>query len=92
MTIPSILFALLIALLYGALYHVVRGGGFWRLIFDIVMSILGFVAGYFVGYWFGWSIFPLGFMDLGSASIGSLIFLVGGDWLSRIETRPESKV
>jgi len=92
MTLPSILFALLFALLYGALYHLLRGGGFWRLIFDLIMSTLGFAAGYFVGYWFGWLIFPLGNMDLGSASIGSLIFLVGGDWLSRIEARPESKV
>jgi len=92
MTLPSILFALIIALLYGALYHLLRGGGFWRLIFDLVMSTLGFAAGYFAGYWFGLQIYPLGSMDLGSASIGSLIFLVGGDWLSRIEARPESKV
>jgi hypothetical protein len=92
MTFPSILFALLIALLYGALYHVLRGGGVWRLIFDLILSILGFAAGYFVGFLTGWPIFPLGSMDLGSASIGSLIFLVGGDWLSRIEVKPESKV
>jgi hypothetical protein len=92
MTIPSILFALLIALLYGALYHLLRDGGFWRLIFYLGLSVLGFAAGYLAGYWFGWLIFPLGAMDLGSASIGSFIFLAGGDWLSRIEVRPESKV
>ena len=92
MTLPSILFALLIALLYGALYHLLRGGGFWRLIFYLGLSVFGFAAGYMVGYWFGWLIVPLGSMDLGSASIGSLIFLVGGDWLSRIEVKPESKV
>jgi hypothetical protein len=92
MTLPSILFALLIALFYGALYHLIRGGGFWRLLFDFGMSILGFAVGYFVGYWFGWLLIPLGSMDLGPASIGSLIFLVGGDWLSRIEVKPESKV
>ena len=92
MTLPSILFALLIALLYGALYPLFRGGGFWRLIFYFGLSVLGFAAGYLIGYWFGWLIVPLGQMDLGSASIGSLIFLVGGDWLSRIEGQPESKV
>jgi len=92
MTLPSLLFALLIALLYGALYHLLRDGGFWRLIFYLGLSVLGFAVGYLVGYWSGWLIIPLGSMDLGSASIGSLIFLVGGDWLSRIEVKPQSKV
>jgi len=92
MTLPSILFALLIALLYGALYHLFRDGGFWRLVFYLGLSTLGFTVGYIVGYWFGWLLIPLGTMDLGSASIGSLIFLVLGDWLSRIEAKPESKV
>jgi hypothetical protein len=92
MTLPSILFALLIALLYGALYHLFRGGGFWRLIFYLGLSVIGFALGYLVGYWSGWVLIPLGAIDLGATSIGSLIFLVGGDWLSRIEAKPESKV
>ena len=92
MTLPTLLFALLISLLYGALYHLLRDGGFWRLIFYLILSVLGFAAGYFVGYWFGLLLIPIGSMDLGSASLGSLIFLVGGDWLSRIEVNPESKV
>ncbi len=92
MTLPSILIALLIALLYGALYHLFRDGGFWRLVFYLGLSVLGSTVGYLAGYWFGWLFIPLGSMDLGSASLGSLIFLVGGDWLSRIETKPESKV
>ena len=92
MTIPSILFALFIALLYGALYHLFRGGGFWRLIFYLGLSMLGFALGYLTGYWLGLLLIPIGSMDLGSASIGSLIFLVGGDWLSCIEVKPESKV
>jgi hypothetical protein len=92
MTLPSLLFALIIALLYGALYHLFRDGGFWRLIFCLGLAVLGFAAGLLVAYWLGWLIFPLGTMDLGTASIGSLIFLVVGDWLSRIEARPQSKV
>ena len=92
MTLPAFLFALLIAFLYGALYHLIRGGGFWRLIFCLGLSALGFAVGYLVGYWFGLLLMPLGSIDLGSASIGSLIFLVGGDWLSRIESKPQSTV
>jgi hypothetical protein len=92
MTLPAFLIALLIAFLYGALYHVFRGGGLWRLIFYLGLSMLGFALGYLTGYWLGLLLIPIGSMDLGSASIGSLIFLVGGDWLSRIEVKPESKV
>ena len=62
------------------------------MLFDFGMSILGFAVGYLVSNWSGWLILPLGSMDLGSASIGSLIFLMVGDWLSRIEVKPESKV
>ena len=92
MTLPSLLFALLIALLYGALYHLFRGGGFGHLLFYIGLSILGFGGGHLFGLWLGWFVFPLGSLNLGPSSIGSFIFLIGGDWLSRIETQPESKV
>jgi len=92
MTLPILLFALLIALLYGAAYHLVRGGGFWRLLLYLGLSVLGFAAGHFVGLWRGWVFAPLGSLNLGVSSVGSVIILVIGDWLSRIETKNESKV
>ena len=92
MTVPSILFALLIAFLYGAVYHLIRGGGFWRLIYYLGLSALGFAVGHFVGLWRGWLIFPMGSLNVGLSSIGSLIILVIGDWLSRIEVKGESTV
>ncbi|HXD09003.1 MAG TPA: hypothetical protein VN653_02975 [Anaerolineales bacterium] len=92
MTLPSLLFALLLAFLYGTLYHLLRGGGFWRLLFLLALSALGFGAGHLFGLWLGWFVVPLGSLNLGVSSLGSLIFLVGGDWLSRIEGQPQSKV
>ena len=92
MTLPAFLLALLVAFLYGTLYHLLRGGGFWRLMFLLGLSVLGFGAGHLFGLWLGWFVVPLGSLNLGVSSIGSLIFLVGGDWLSRIEENPESKV
>lgn len=86
MTIPAFLFALLIALLYGALYHLIRGGGFWRLLLLLSLSVLGFAAGHLVGLWRGWVFVPIGSLNLGVSSLGSLLFLLAGDWLSRIET------
>lgn len=87
MTVPALLFALLIALLYGSLYHLLRGGGFWRLVLYLVLSVLGFAIGYLIGLWRGWIFMPLGSLNLGMSSLGSLLILIIGDWLSRIETK-----
>ena len=92
MTLPTLLFALLIALLYGALYHFVRGGRFWRLFLYFSLSILGFAAGHLVGLWRGWILLPVGSLNVGLSSIGSLLILILGDWLSRIEAKDRSKV
>lgn len=92
MTLPTLLFAFLVALFYGVVYHLIRDGGFWRLILYVVLSVAGFAIGHFVGLWRGWVFVPLGSLNLGMSSVGSLLILVFGDWLSRIETNPESKV
>ena len=84
MTIPSLAFALLIASLYGALYHLVRGGGLGRLLLFLIFGWTGFAVGHLVGIWRGWVLMPLGELNLGMSTLGSLLFLVGGDWVSRI--------
>jgi len=85
MTIPTILFAVIVASLYGALYHFLRGGGFWRLILYLFLSNLGFALGHVVAIWRGWIFFPLGSLYLGMSTIGSVVILLIGDWLSRID-------
>jgi hypothetical protein len=92
MTLPTLLFAFLVALFYGVVYHLIRDGGFWRLILYVVLSVAGFAVGHFVGLWRGWVFVPIGSLNIGMSSVGSLLILVFGDWLSRIETNPESKV
>jgi hypothetical protein len=85
MTFPTLLFALFVALLYGALYHFLRGGGFWRLLLFLGLSVLGFAIGHLIGLWRGWVFIPIGSLNLGMSSIGSVLCLVIGDWLSRVE-------
>jgi hypothetical protein len=92
MTLPTLLLALVIALLYGAVYHLIRGGSTWRLPLYFGLSILGFAAGHLLGLWRGWSFIPLGSLNLGLSSLGSLLILILGDWLSRTETKQRSKV
>ena len=85
MTLPTLLFALIIALLYGALYHFFRGGGFWRLLMYLGLSVAGFAVGDLVGLWREWYFVSVGSLNLGMSTIGSIFALVIGDWLSRIE-------
>lgn len=87
MTLPTLLFALIIALLYGTLYHLFRGGGFWRMFLYLGLSVLGFAIGHLVGLWRGWVFLPLGSLNLGMSTLGSILILVFGDWLSRIEKK-----
>lgn len=84
MTIPSLIFAFLIASLYGALYHLIRGGGLGRLLLFLIFGWAGFAGGHLLGIWQGWVLMPVGELNLGMSTFGSLIFLVGGDWVSRI--------
>jgi len=85
MTLPALLFALLVALFYGAVFHLVRGGGFWRLLLCLSLSVFGFAMGHLLGLWRGWVFLPLGTLNLGLSSLGSVTVLIFGDWLSRIE-------
>jgi hypothetical protein len=87
MTLPTLLFAFLVALFYGALYHLIRGGGFWRLILFFGLSVFGFGMGHLIGLWRGWIFIPLGSLNFGLSSLGSIMVLMLGDWLSRVEAR-----
>ncbi len=92
MTFPAMLFSLLIALLYGAVYHLIRDGGFWRLILFMFLSVFGFALGYLLGLWRGWVLLPLGTINLGLSTLGSFLILLLGDWLTHFEGSRESKV
>jgi len=92
MNASSISLSLIVALIYGALYHLLRNGGFWRLILYLVLSIIGFAIGLVINQWQDWVILPVGNLDFALPSVGSLALLVLGDWLSRIDDTPQSKV
>jgi hypothetical protein len=91
-TLPTLLFALLIALLGGVLFHILRGGSGWRLLLYFGLSTLGFAAGQGISIWRGWHLLMFGALDIGMGVIGSAVFLALGEWLSRIETTNESSV
>ncbi len=87
MTIPSLLFALLLALLLGALYHFIRDGGLWHLVVYLFASVLGFVVGHLIGLWRGWVFFEFGALNLGMEIAGGLACLLLADYLLHLPPR-----
>lgn len=85
MTFPSLLFALVLALLCGVLFHALRGGGAWSLFLYIGLSALGFALSQWIGNLFNWNLFVFGTVDIGSGVVGSAVALLLGEWLIRPE-------
>lgn len=92
MTLPVILLGSIIALLVGFLFHILRGGMGLRLLLYLGLSILGFAGGQWFSMAGGWKLFLLGALDIGMGVIGSILALIVGDWVSRIETNNKSGV
>lgn len=81
MSLPAIFFGMILATIYGAAYHLLRGGGLGRLIFDLLLAWVGFWLGQFIAEMLGIHIFRVGQINLAAASIISLLFLIAGNWL-----------
>ena len=85
MTLPAAIFGIIISTLYGALFHLIRGGNLWQLLLYIFLSWIGFWLGHFVAEWLGWDFLGIGPLHLGIATIVSWLFMLVGSWLSQVE-------
>jgi hypothetical protein len=85
MTLPAILFGIVLSSVYGTAFHFMKGGGLNKLILFVALAWVGFWTGHFVGGWVGWTFAAIGPLHGGMATLGSAIFLFGGEWLSRVE-------
>jgi hypothetical protein len=88
LTIPALTLSIAFATLYGALYHLIRGGGGKRFLYYLILSWFGFGLGHWVGVSRDWIFMQLGVLNLGAATVGSYLVLAIGDWLSRREVPP----
>lgn len=91
MTFPSFLFGLLISTLYGAAFHLWRGGSLSHLLFYLILGWIGFWGGHLLGSWLGWTFAAVGPLNLGLATLGSLVVLLVGNWLSQVEVARDRK-
>ena len=87
-TFPSLLFAILIASLYGALYHFFRDGGPGKLFLYILFSWIGFGFGHGLGTWLRVQFLTVGALHLGFSTLGSFLIIILGDWISTIAKQP----
>ncbi len=85
MTFPAIFFGFVLATIYGAVFHFWRGGSLRKLVLFLLLSWLGFWVGHGIGALLDWTFASTGPVNTGMATIGSLIFLFVGEWLSRVE-------
>lgn len=85
MTLPGIFLGVIVSSLYGSAFHLWRGGSLGRLFLYLLISWVGFWIGHFAGGALGFTFGTVGTLYLGSATLGSLIFLVVGHWLSQIQ-------
>jgi hypothetical protein len=85
MTFPAIIFGIVLSTIYGTAFHFFKGGSLNRLFLYIILSWLGFWSGHYVGGALGWSFAAAGPLNAGMATLGSVIILFVGEWLSRVE-------
>lgn len=86
MPIPTIVFGVLLSTLYGAIYHLLRGGATRVMLVFILLSWAGFWLGDALGWYLGWSFAGVGNLNAGMGTISSFIFLLAGDMLRRLRS------
>jgi|WetSurMetagenome_2_1015567.scaffolds.fasta_scaffold525589_2 hypothetical protein len=85
LTIPAVLFGIVLSTAYGTAFHFWKGGSLKRLFLYILLAWLGFWSGHFIGAKLSWTFANVGPVYAGMATLGSAVFLFVGEWLSRIE-------
>jgi hypothetical protein len=84
---PAILFGLVLATLYGSLFHVVVGRRLWQWPLFWVASLVGFLGGYAVGVLLGFEWLRVGVLPLFACTLGSAL-LLGVAWFFSAPTLP----
>jgi len=85
MTLPAILFGVVLSTLYGTAFHFWKGGKMSRLLLFVILAWTGFWLGHVAGDMLGWRFLVIGPLNVGLGTLGSAAFLLVGEWLSRVE-------
>lgn len=91
MLLQNILLGFILATLYGAAFHLYKGGSIWRLLLYIAFAWIGFWGGHFIADLLGWTFLRVGTLNIGMATLTCLLVLVLGYWLSLVQVDQKSK-
>jgi hypothetical protein len=75
--------------LYGAIFHLIRGGGIGRMLVYIILSWVGFWLGQLLAEKLNWDFLNIGTLHLGIATISSLAVMMLGHWVFLGRTSPK---
>jgi hypothetical protein len=90
MSIPVLFLGLILSTLYGALFHLWRGGSAGRLLLYLLLSWIGFWLGQLVGNLLNLGFDLIGQLHVLTATVGSLALLGIGYWLSLVQSETKS--
>lgn len=82
MTIQAVLLGMIAPIFFGAVFHLWRGGATWRLGLYILLAEAGFWVGHLAGTNLGWEFLKVGSLQMGIGTIGAILFMLLGHWLS----------
>lgn len=85
MTSPALLYGFCVATILGAAFHLWKDGGIGFLLFYILLSWTGFWLGHVIGENLDCTFWSVGTLNVGTGSIGSMILLLVGYWLSLVK-------
>ena len=85
MSTATLLLGVVIAILFGSLFHLWRGGKAGRLVLYLFFSTAGLWSGHFIEAALNWDFDKLWQLHLAFGIQGSLLFILIGNWLSRID-------
>ena len=84
MTLPAVLFGILVSTLMGAIFHLWKNGGFGRLILYLILAWTGFWIGHLLANHFGLTFGSVGPLRFGMGLLVGIGALFAGHWLSLI--------
>ncbi len=76
MTAPAALYGFIIASICGFAFHLIRGGGFGRLLLYLATAWLSFFTGHFVGEWLNWRLARFGSLNLFPAVLAAILGMI----------------
>lgn len=88
---PILIFAFVIATMYGLGFHVVMGGDARRMVLFVVTSWLGFLLGQYAGAYLDISLLRIGVIHLLPASTSAMALLVFAHVLTSEPSAPVSR-